>query len=203
MLFHIQYCAKVFSPPSTPPTHTPASNFFLNNFRLSSFFLMLSWGIVLQASCKPWWKQTWRNAISHGSLFPMPGSKAVWDHLDSEWSKRQPTSKVELWNVFQEAWRAISEEVRLCWRMMLVRPNIECFGVIFHTFFMVLYIGLMFDPEFISHWWGNTHDLISHHCWKKKFEIFHLSLVCWSQRVKGGKRCTWACGNGCFKAKQL
>ena len=33
-------------------------------------------------------------------------TEAVWDHLDRERNKRQPTSK-ELWNVLQEAWRTI------------------------------------------------------------------------------------------------
>jgi len=33
--------------------------------------------------------------------------EAVWDHLDREQNKRQPTSKEELWNVLQEAWRTI------------------------------------------------------------------------------------------------
>jgi len=29
--------------------------------------------------------------------------EAVWDHIDREQNKRQPTSKEELWNVLQEA----------------------------------------------------------------------------------------------------
>ena len=36
--------------------------------------------------------------------------EAVWDHLDRERSKRQPTSKEELWDVLQEAWRTIPED---------------------------------------------------------------------------------------------
>ena len=36
-------------------------------------------------------------------------TEAVWDHLDREQSKRQPTSKEELWDVLQEAWRTIPE----------------------------------------------------------------------------------------------
>jgi len=30
-------------------------------------------------------------------------TEAVWDHLDRERNKRQPTSKEELWDVLQEA----------------------------------------------------------------------------------------------------
>jgi len=33
--------------------------------------------------------------------------EAVWDHLYRERNKRQPTSKEELWDVLQEAWRTI------------------------------------------------------------------------------------------------
>ena len=47
--------------------------------------------------------------------------EAVWDHLDRERNKRQPTSKEELWDVLQEAWRTIPEDtlnkaslIRLC-----------------------------------------------------------------------------------------
>jgi len=36
--------------------------------------------------------------------------EAVWDHLDRERKKRQPTSKEELWDVLQEAWRTIPED---------------------------------------------------------------------------------------------
>jgi len=36
--------------------------------------------------------------------------EAVWDHLDKERNKRSPTSKEELWNVLQEAWRANPED---------------------------------------------------------------------------------------------
>ena len=36
--------------------------------------------------------------------------EAVWDHLDREWNKRQPTSKQELWDVLHEAWRTIPED---------------------------------------------------------------------------------------------
>ena len=35
--------------------------------------------------------------------------EAVWDHLYRERNKRQPTSKEELWDVLQEAWRTIPE----------------------------------------------------------------------------------------------
>jgi len=34
----------------------------------------------------------------------------VWDDLDREKNKRQPTSKEKLWNVPQEAWRTIPED---------------------------------------------------------------------------------------------
>jgi len=38
-------------------------------------------------------------------------TEAVWDHLDRERNKRQPTSqKKELWNVIQEYWRTIPED---------------------------------------------------------------------------------------------
>jgi len=36
--------------------------------------------------------------------------EAVWDHLDREQNKRQPTSKEELWDVFEEACRTIPED---------------------------------------------------------------------------------------------
>ena len=36
--------------------------------------------------------------------------EAVWDHLNREQNKRQPTSKEELWDVLQEAWRTIPED---------------------------------------------------------------------------------------------
>ena len=36
--------------------------------------------------------------------------EAVQDHLDREQNKRQPTSKEELWNVLQEAWRTIHDD---------------------------------------------------------------------------------------------
>jgi len=35
--------------------------------------------------------------------------EAVWDHVDRERNRRQPTSKEELWDVLQEAWRTIPE----------------------------------------------------------------------------------------------
>jgi len=35
---------------------------------------------------------------------------AVWDHLDRERNKRHPTSKEELWDVLQEAWRTTPED---------------------------------------------------------------------------------------------
>ena len=36
--------------------------------------------------------------------------EAVWDHLDRERNKRQPTSKEEFWDVLQKAWRTIPED---------------------------------------------------------------------------------------------
>jgi len=36
--------------------------------------------------------------------------EAVLDHLDRERNKRLPTSKEELWDVLQEAWRTIPED---------------------------------------------------------------------------------------------
>jgi len=36
--------------------------------------------------------------------------EAVWDHPDRERNKRQQTSKEELWDVLQDAWRTIPED---------------------------------------------------------------------------------------------
>ena len=36
--------------------------------------------------------------------------EAVWDHLGRERNKKQPTSKEELWDVLQEAWRTFPED---------------------------------------------------------------------------------------------
>ena len=36
--------------------------------------------------------------------------EAVWDHVDRERNKRQPTSKEDLWNVLQETQRTLPEE---------------------------------------------------------------------------------------------
>jgi len=36
--------------------------------------------------------------------------ETVWDYLDREQNKRQPTSKEELWGILQEAWRTIPED---------------------------------------------------------------------------------------------
>ena len=53
---------------------------------------------------------------SYGGLIEPPQSpqlnitETVWDHLVREQKKKKPTSKEELWNVFQEAWRAIAED---------------------------------------------------------------------------------------------
>ena len=64
-------------------------------------------------------------------------TEAVWDHLDREQNKRQLTSKEELWDVLQEAWRTIPEDslkkwqkdclrgFRLCWRIKELRPDIH------------------------------------------------------------------------------
>ena len=46
-------------------------------------------------------------------------TEAVWDHLDREWSKRQPTSKEALWDVLQEVWRTISEDYLKKWQEIL------------------------------------------------------------------------------------
>ena len=37
-------------------------------------------------------------------------TEAVWDHVGRERNKRQPTSKEELWDALQEAWRTIPED---------------------------------------------------------------------------------------------
>ena len=39
--------------------------------------------------------------------------QAVWDHLERGPNKRQPTSKEELWDVLQEAWRTIPDLSRV------------------------------------------------------------------------------------------
>jgi len=36
--------------------------------------------------------------------------EAVWDHLNRKQNKRQPTTKEELWEVLQGAWRTIPED---------------------------------------------------------------------------------------------
>jgi len=54
----------------------------------------------------------------------------VWDHLDRERNKRQPTSKEELWDVLQEVWRTIP--------------------VITVTLFLPLYSGFIFMFEHVS-----------------------------------------------------
>ena len=58
--------------------------------------------------------------------------EAVWDHLNRERNKKQPTSKEELWDVPWEAWRTIPEDYlkkwqkawesgfRLCWRIKIL-----------------------------------------------------------------------------------
>ena len=63
--------------------------------------------------------------------------EAVWDQLDRERNKRQPTSKEELWDVLQEYWRTIPEDhlkqwqearlrgFRLCWRIKELIPSIN------------------------------------------------------------------------------
>jgi len=45
----------------------------------------------------------WSQKCTHNII------EAVWDLLDREMNKRQPTSKEELWNVPQETWRTIPE----------------------------------------------------------------------------------------------
>jgi len=35
---------------------------------------------------------------------------AVWDHLDRDQNKRQPTSKEVLWDVLEEAWRTVRKD---------------------------------------------------------------------------------------------
>jgi len=50
---------------------------------------------------------------SYGGMNPLHNLniiEAVWNHLDRERNKRQPTSKEELWDVFHEAWRTIPED---------------------------------------------------------------------------------------------
>ena len=42
--------------------------------------------------------------------------EAVWDHLNGEGNKRQPTSN-ELWNILQEAWRNNKKACRRWFRL--------------------------------------------------------------------------------------
>jgi len=48
--------------------------------------------------------------VATGAVMNPPKSlditEAVWDHLDREHNKMQPTSDEDPWNVSQEAWRA-------------------------------------------------------------------------------------------------
>ena len=58
---------------------------------------------------------TIRGNKSYGGMNPPQSpdlniTEAVWDHLDREQTKRQPTTKEELWDVLQEAWRTIPED---------------------------------------------------------------------------------------------
>lgn len=50
-----------------------------------------------------WWD-------SHELALNLSISETVWDHIESEKNRRQPTSKEELLSVFQEAWRVIPED---------------------------------------------------------------------------------------------
>jgi len=50
-------------------------------------------------------------------------TEAVWDHLDKERSKRQPTSKEELRNVFQEACRSIADDYFKKWQKKLLEKG--------------------------------------------------------------------------------
>ena len=54
---------------------------------------------------------------------------AVWDHLDREQNKRQPTSKEELWDVLQEAWRTIPEEYLKKWQKACLRGFRLCWSI--------------------------------------------------------------------------
>ena len=73
-------------------------------------------------------------------------TEALWDHLDRERNKRQPTSKEELWDVLQEAWRTIPEDkkahlrgFRLCWRLKVLiwywlQPGLNCTNSVFASY---------------------------------------------------------------------
>ena len=63
---------------------------------------------------------------SHGGMNPPQNPdpniiEAVWHHLDREGNKRQPTSKEELWDVLQGAWRAIPEIYFKKWQKACLR----------------------------------------------------------------------------------
>ena len=50
---------------------------------------------------------------SYGGMNPPQSPdliETVWDHLDRERNKRQPTSKEELQDVLRETWRTIPED---------------------------------------------------------------------------------------------
>jgi len=50
-------------------------------------------------------------------------TEAVWDHVDRGRNKRQPTSKEELWDVLQEAWRTIPEDYFKKWQQSLSKTD--------------------------------------------------------------------------------
>ena len=66
--------------------------------------------------------------------------EAVWDHLDRERSKRQPTSKEELWDVLQEAWRTIPEDYLKKAQKVYLR------GLVLYKLFYVSINGSTFSP---------------------------------------------------------
>ena len=61
--------------------------------------------------------ETHNHAHSHSDLNII---EAVWDHFDRKRNKRQPTSKGELCDVLQEAWRTIPEDYlkKCCSRLL-------------------------------------------------------------------------------------
>ena len=62
---------------------------------------------------KNWTENQWQQVLWRDESSPEPRLniiEAMWDRLHREQNKRQPTSKEQLWDVLQEAWRTIPED---------------------------------------------------------------------------------------------
>ena len=58
---------------------------------------------------------------------PQSPDQNMWDHIDRKWNKRKPSSKKELWNDVQEAWRTISKDYLKKWQKRFVWGCSGCF----------------------------------------------------------------------------